>query len=33
MGGLVLKVLALGEMRYVFTPNELEARTAVGVTL
>jgi len=33
MDGLPLKVLALGEMWSVFTPNELEARTAVGVTL
>lgn len=33
MSGLALKVLALGEMWSAFKPNELEARTAVGVTL
>jgi len=33
MSGLVLKILALGKMLSAFTPNELEARTAVGVTL
>jgi hypothetical protein len=33
MGGVALQVLALGEMWSVSTPNELEARTAVGVTL
>ena len=32
-GGLAMKVLVLGEMWSVFTPSELEARTAVGVML
>jgi hypothetical protein len=33
MVGLALKVLALEEMRFAFTSNDLQARTAVGVIL
>jgi hypothetical protein len=33
MSGLALKVLALGEIWSAFKLNELETRTAVGITL